>query len=94
MGKKIMAAFTALGAAASLIVYIAAVLIVFLPGYALARRLAGELSLTGAVSLSYCLGIAVLFLGFVLSGALGLPAWCVYLPPLALAALAAPVTGL
>lgn len=106
MGKKIMAAFTALGAAASLIVYIAAValggfwlpgaalyplaavLIVFLPGYALARRLAGELSLTGAVSLSYCLGIAVLFLGFVLSGALGLPAWCVYLPPLALAALA------
>ena len=106
MNKKVMTAFTALCAAASLIVYIAAValggfwlpgaalyplaavLLIFLPGYALARRLVGEFSLTAAVSLSYCLGVAVLFLGFVLSGALGLPVWFVYLPPLALAALA------
>lgn len=66
---------------------LSAVLLVFLPGYALTRRLVGEFSLAAAVGLSYCLGVAVLFLGFVLAGALGLPVWCMYLPALALACL-------
>ena len=59
---------------------LSAALLVFLPGYGLARRLVGELSLAAAVSLSYCLGVAMLFLGFLASGALGLPVWCMYLP--------------
>lgn len=82
-GALALGGFSPAGAALYLA---AAALLIFLPGGWLARRLVGPLSLSAAVSLGYCLGVGLLFVCFVLTGLLGLPQPCLYLPPLALAA--------